>query len=88
MSLGGDRRLAAAPAGEAVSERVERLSGLVQSVRRELHFDEDVASGRTVITVIDSESREIIRRIAPEDVPALLESLASRRGVAVADLRA
>jgi flagellar protein FlaG len=54
---------------------VESLNDYMQSVRRDLRFSVDDFSGRTVITVLDSESQEVIRQIPPESVQALAEYL-------------
>lgn len=55
-----------------LSELVEELSDLVQSVRRELKFTVDSDSGRTVIRVIDSATGELVRQIPPEEVLTLV----------------
>jgi flagellar protein FlaG len=55
-----------------LSELVEELSDLVQSVRRELEFSVDDESGRTVIRVIDSATGELVRQIPPEEVLTLV----------------
>jgi flagellar protein FlaG len=78
----------AAPAGddeqglepERLSEAVEELNGLVQNVRRELRFSVDDNSGRSVISVIDSETEEVIRQIPPEQVMSLIEHFKESEG--------
>ncbi len=52
---------------ETLENAVSRINGYVQQVQRDLQFSVDDDSGRTVIKVIDSESKEIIRQI-PEEV--------------------
>jgi flagellar protein FlaG len=58
-------------AGEANEESLEqaitRINSYVQQVQRDLKFSVDDESGKTVIKVIDSESKELIRQI-PEEV--------------------
>ena len=54
---------------------VERLNGLAQMTRHELQFKVDDVTGRTVIKIIDAESKEVIRQIPPEEVMALLAHL-------------
>lgn len=70
---------------EAVKERLEssvsQLNDLVQSVQRDLQFSIDDYSGRTVITVLDSKTAEIIRQIPSEEVLALAKNIASLKGV-------
>lgn len=60
---------------------VESLNDYMQSVRRDLRFSVDDFSGRTVITVLDSESQEVIRQIPPESVQALAEYLRDQGGL-------
>ncbi len=70
---------------EAVRERLEdsvsQLKDLVQSVQRDLQFSIDDFSGRTVITVLDSKTEEIIRQIPSDEVLALAKNIASMKGV-------
>lgn len=70
---------------EAVKERLEnsvsQLKDLVQSVQRDLQFSIDDFSGKTVITVLDSKTEEIIRQIPSEEVLALAKSIDSMKGV-------
>ena len=70
---------------EAVKERLEssvsQLKDLVQAVQRDLQFSIDDFSGRTVITVLDSKTEEIIRQIPSEEVLALAKSIDSMKGV-------
>lgn len=55
---------------------VEDIRNFVSDVRRELQFSVDEDSGRTIITVIDSDSGEIIRQIPPEEVMKIAKSVA------------
>jgi flagellar protein FlaG len=56
---------------------VQSLNDYAQSVRRDLQFSVDDTSGRTVITVKDSETEEIIRQIPSESAVALASYLRS-----------
>ena len=50
-----------------VARAVERLNELMTSHQRSLRFSIDASSGRTVITVINDATNEIVRQIpAPE----------------------
>ncbi len=50
-----------------VAKAVERLNELMASHQRSLRFSIDASSGRTVITVINDATNEIVRQIpAPE----------------------
>ncbi|MGE0485461.1 MAG: flagellar protein FlaG [Gammaproteobacteria bacterium] len=59
----------------ALDAVVEDVSRNVQTRQRSLQFSVDERSGRTIITVIDKETDEIIRQIPPEEVVALAEHL-------------
>jgi flagellar protein FlaG len=58
--------------GAELRDAVEHLNQLTRSARRELQFNVDESTGRTVIKVIDSESEEVVREIPPEEVLALI----------------
>ncbi|HWS03660.1 MAG TPA: flagellar protein FlaG [Gammaproteobacteria bacterium] len=58
-------------AGTDISDAVKTLSTYVQNMSRELHISVDEDSGRTVIRVIDPDSKEVIRQIPEEEILAL-----------------
>lgn len=59
----------------AISEAVKRISDYVQTVQRSLEFAIDEESGRTVITVRDSDTKEVVRQIPPETILQVSRSL-------------
>ena len=73
---------------EELTETVEHLNGLMQVIRRELHFQIDDRSGRTVITVVDAETKEVIRHIPPEEVANIAHYLDTLSGGWMTDVRA
>ena len=50
-----------------VDEAVSKLNDYVQSTQRDLQFSYDEDAGRPVVTVLDRETQQVIRRI-PDDV--------------------
>jgi len=52
---------------DELDQAVARINNYVQQIQRDLQFSVDDESGKTVIKVIDSESKEVIRQI-PEEV--------------------
>lgn len=58
-----------------VAQAVAQLNDYIQSVQRDLKFTLDEASGRSVITVIDSQSNEVIRQIPEEITLSLAQKL-------------
>lgn len=72
------RENAALPAvdPEVLNKAVQDLQRGVQNLQRSLEFSVDEASGRTVIKVVDKDTKEVIRQIPEEDVLALAARLA------------
>ena len=58
-----------------VERAVQRLRELASSTQRNLHFQVDEVSGRTVITVLDAETNEIVRQIPPPEFLAVVHHL-------------
>lgn len=54
-------------AQEKVEQAVTKLNDYVQSVQRNLQFNLDDQSGKTIITVVDKQTSEVVRQI-PDDV--------------------
>ncbi len=73
----------ASPARERVVEAAQQVEQFFQSVRRNLHFREDEASGRVVVSVVDAETGEVIRQIPPEQVMRMAERLPYLNGMLV-----
>jgi len=65
---------------EQARASIERF---VQSMKRELEFAVDDASGRTIITVRNKETGEIIRQIPSEEVIALARAYAEGQPVLI-----
>lgn len=62
-----------------VSHAVKNLHDYVQTMNRELHISVDEESGRTVIRVIDPDSKELIRQIPQEEILALARDRAEEK---------
>jgi flagellar protein FlaG len=58
-----------------ISEAVSQINDIVQSIQRDLSFNLDEDSGRTIIRVIDSESGALIRQIPSEEALAIAMQL-------------
>jgi len=58
-----------------ISETVSEINEIIRNVQRDLAFNVDEDSGRTVIRVIDSESGELIRQIPSESLLAIATHL-------------
>lgn len=60
---------------EELDSAVTRLNDYVQSVRRDLQFEVDNDSGKTIVRVLDRETKELIRQIPDEVALRLAENL-------------
>jgi flagellar protein FlaG len=58
-----------------VEQAVQRLRELMSETQRSLRFQVDELSGRTVITVLDAETNEIVRQIPPPELLAVVRHL-------------
>ena len=73
------------PSGDAVTQEelkqaVQKIKLHFQNLSRDLQFSYDEHSGHQVITVLDSETGEVIRQIPSEEVRALAQYLGSGTG--------
>lgn len=64
-----------------VAATVRKLNDLMAERQRSLSFRVDEASGRTVITVLDAVTSEVVRQIPSEEVLALARALEEARGL-------
>jgi flagellar protein FlaG len=71
----GGGSLPPAPPPVDVKHAVERLNEIMSSTRRALRFQVDESSGRTVITVINEKTNEVVRQIPSEELLAIARSL-------------
>ncbi len=53
--------------GESLNQAVSQLNDFVQTVQRDLHFEVDNDSGKTIVRVVDQQTEKVIRQI-PDDV--------------------
>ena len=72
---GSNVRQTAQQQQEKLKEAVTRLNEYVQSVQRDLAFEMHGSSGKTVIKVVDRNTREVVRQIPDEVVIRLAEKL-------------
>jgi flagellar protein FlaG len=66
-------------ANEELNAAVQQMNTYVQNIQRDLQFSVDEESGRNVVKVIDSKSKEVIRQIPSEEVLALARQWAEQQ---------
>lgn len=81
----GMREKSRVPSDATLDQAVGSLSAHVQNLHRSLQFSIDKGSGETVVRVVDSETKEVIRQIPSEEVLAIAERLRSASGVLVSE---
>lgn len=59
-----------------ISKAAKDVSGYIQNITRELNFSIDEDLERTVITVIDEQTGDVIRQIPTEEILVMAKSLA------------
>ena len=64
-----------APQPMTVRQAVEQINSFLSANARDLRFRLDESSGRTVITVVNPNTGEVIRQIPPEEMMAAARSL-------------
>jgi flagellar protein FlaG len=72
-------------APEQVADATRDLSQYIQSVNRSLEIAVDEELGSTIITVLDSETDEVIRQIPQEEIVELARFIAQQRAEQGAD---
>ncbi len=75
------------PSAESTREAVEKLQSYADQLRRDLEFSVDDSSGRTVVTVRDGSTEEVIRQIPSEEALRLAGNIDSG-SVSLFDARA
>ena len=60
---------------EAIDEAVSHLKEYVQNMQRDMDFSVDDKTGRFVVKVIDSQTKEVIRQIPSEEMLAISRHL-------------
>jgi flagellar protein FlaG len=58
---------------------VSQINDYVQNLQRNLQFTVDEVTGKDVVTIIDSESKEVIRQLPSEEALELARRLAANK---------
>lgn len=82
-----DEKEALPPSEESTREAVEKLQTYAEQLNRDLEFSVDDSSGRTVVTVRDGSTEEVIRQIPSEEALRLAGDI-DNGGVRLFDARA
>ncbi|MEQ8514153.1 MAG: flagellar protein FlaG [Chromatocurvus sp.] len=69
------RPAATTPSAQDVAQATRDISEYMQSVNRSLQISVDKSLGSTIITVLDSETDEVVRQIPQEEIVAVARFL-------------
>ena len=70
---------------QRLDEVVEQLNDFVQQIQRNLNFSVDKESGRTVVTVMQADTKEVIRQIPSQEVLDRIHHLDDLQGLLFKD---
>lgn len=73
----------AATSPQQLEDAVKAVSAIVGSVNNSLEFSVDDNSGKTVVKIVDTGTKEIIRQIPSEEMIAIAKALDGIKGLLV-----
>jgi flagellar protein FlaG len=68
---------------EKLETAVQEVQKFTQNLAKELQFNIDKDSGRTVVKVVDASTQEVIRQIPSEEVLAMAKALGQIQGLLI-----
>ena len=69
------------PSSEQVKNAIENMKRVIAPVAQDLQFSVDSETNRTVVTVVDTSTKEVIRQIPSEEFLALAKGLDKLQGL-------
>ena len=71
------------PSSEQLNQAVKQIQDVIKQTAQSLQFSIDKDSGMTVVKVVDTESKKVIRQIPSEEVMAIAKALDKLQGLLV-----
>jgi len=81
IELPGQQPAAPEPSQEQVEQAVEAVQKAVEPVARDLQFSIDKETGKTIISVVDAVTKEVIRQIPGEEILAIAKAIDRMQGL-------
>lgn len=66
---------------EQIRQAVEKIQGAVDNVAHDLHFSIDKDTGKTIIKVMDTHTKEVIRQMPTEEAINIARTLDKVQGL-------
>lgn len=79
-------KAAPAPTPETIEQAVQQIQSYLNDSQRQLQFQVDSASGRTIVRVVNPETQELIRQIPGEEMLKLARAIGASGGQIISDL--
>jgi flagellar protein FlaG len=76
-------QVTSAPSSAQIQQALHNLKQAIEPVANDLSFSVDEQSGKTVIRVMDSVTKELIRQIPSEEVMAMAHAVEQQSGMLV-----
>ena len=89
LPKGGEKlpeKPAPAPTPERIDQAVQQIQSYLNDSQRQLRFQVDADSGRTIVTVVNPETKEVIRQIPGDEVLKLARAMGANGGGIISDL--
>lgn len=74
------------PTPDRVEQAVQQIQSYLNDNQRQLQFQVDSSSGRTVVRVVNPETAELIRQIPSEEVLVLARAIGNQGGRIISDM--
>jgi len=71
----------APPSAEQVQHAMEQMQRVISLVAQNLQFTIDAGTGQTVIKVVDSQTKEVVRQIPTDEVMSISRALGRMQGL-------
>ena len=71
------------PTSEQVAQAVQAVQKAVEPVAQDLQFSIDKETGKTIVSVVDSVTQEVIRQIPGEEIMAIAKAIDRMQGLLV-----
>lgn len=89
LPKGGEKlpeRAAPEPMPERIKQAVQQIQSYLNDSQRQLQFQVDADSGRTIVRVVNPETKELIRQIPGDEVLKLARAIGANGGQIISDL--
>ena len=89
LPRGGEKlpdKAAPAPTPQQIAQAVQQIQSYLNDSQRQLQFQVDADSGRTIVRVVNPETQEVIRQIPGEEMLKLARAIGTNGGRIISDL--